>query len=314
MSASGGSDSYYFTDESMIRRLHRERPVMLMGPRFVLMQAVHPLVISGLWAHSIAVEDPYSRLNRTTEVMTTIGFGKRADADRQTAAIREMHTRVKGKIKESIGPSPAGTEYRGDDPDLLMWVLFCMCDSSVAVYRHLVGPLSSADEGAYWEDMKVVGSLFGLERHQMPRTLADLDDYRCDMLESDKLQLSDWARRRLKEIVGEPPASRGAKPLIAAMNAMVVEMLPERVQHLYGYTDPAPVRRTLCRGAAAGSRAIVPLLPDRMRRATPPGLEPIQPRRPAGERARERLATVRRNGGGRSRRGGPRTPAGPRAG
>jgi uncharacterized protein (DUF2236 family) len=65
----------YFTDASLLRRVHRERILALSSPRALLMQAAHPLAVTGLLAHSSAVDGPYERLARTASVMSTIGFG-----------------------------------------------------------------------------------------------------------------------------------------------------------------------------------------------------------------------------------------------
>src|SRR3954449_3429469 len=99
----------YFTDDSMLRVIHRERAVALSGPRALLMQAAHPLAVSGLLAHSTAMDEPYDRLARTAEVMSTIGFGSRAEADRVTKGVRAMHRKVSGKIRQPTGSFPAGT-------------------------------------------------------------------------------------------------------------------------------------------------------------------------------------------------------------
>ena len=56
----------YFTDESMMRRVYRERALVLAGPRALLMQAAHPLAVSGLLAHSSALEEPYEAVNFIT--------------------------------------------------------------------------------------------------------------------------------------------------------------------------------------------------------------------------------------------------------
>src|SRR4051795_9230107 len=96
----------YFTDDSMLRRIHRERALALSGPRALLMQAAHPLAVSGLLAHSTAIDEPYERLARTAQVMSTIGFGSRADADRVSAQVRAMHRRVRGRLKSAAGPYP----------------------------------------------------------------------------------------------------------------------------------------------------------------------------------------------------------------
>src|SRR3712207_6851210 len=94
----------YFGSDSMLRRVHRERALALSGPRALLMQAAHPEAVKGLLAHSSALEEPYERLARTAEVMDTVGFRSRAEADRVTRVVRTMHAR-------------AGV----DRPDWLMW-------------------------------------------------------------------------------------------------------------------------------------------------------------------------------------------------
>ena len=48
----------YFTDHSMLRRVNRERAMVLAGPRALLMQAAHPLAVSGLLAHSTGLDEP----------------------------------------------------------------------------------------------------------------------------------------------------------------------------------------------------------------------------------------------------------------
>src|SRR4051794_20484081 len=124
----------YFTDESMMRIIHRERVVALSGPRALLMQAAHPLAVSGLLAHTNSLDEPYERLRRTAAVMHTIGFGSREEADRVTKRVRAQPRRVNGSIKRNVGPYPAGTPYAAADPELLMWVLYTIVDSALLVY------------------------------------------------------------------------------------------------------------------------------------------------------------------------------------
>jgi len=258
----------YFTDDSMLRRVHRERAIALSGPRALLMQAAHPLAVTGLLAHSSAMDEPYDRLARTAEVMSTIGFGAREDADRVTAHVRSMHKRVNGKIKEPVGRFPAGTPYRADQPDLLLWVLFTLVDSGVVVYRKYVGAMSRAEEAGYWDDYKVIGGLFGLKRADMPDTLADLDDYRREMLEGDTLLVTDWARQRAREIVLEPPVPWIAQPLLQTANFITIALLPDRIRREYGFAPlpPAPVRKALVAGGAEYvKRAVIPFVPERLR-------------------------------------------------
>ena len=200
--------------------------------------------------------------------MSTIGFGTRADADRVTATVRAMHARVRGTIKQPVGRFPAGTPYRADQPDLLLWVLFTLVDSGIVVYRKYVGSMSRAEEAAYWDDYKVVGDLFGLPRSDMPDSLDDLDDYRREMLEGDTLLITDWARDRAREIVLEPPVPWMARPLLETANFITIALLPDRIRNEYGFAPlpPPAVRKLLVAGGAEYvKRALVPFLPDRLR-------------------------------------------------
>jgi uncharacterized protein (DUF2236 family) len=258
----------YFTDDSPLRVVQRERAVALAGPRALLMQAAHPLAVAGLLAHTTALEDPYARLARTAEIMSTIGFGSRAEADRATRRVRAMHRRVRGRLREPAGRFPAGTPYRADDPELLLWVLFTLVDSSLLAYEKYVRRLSQAERAAFWEDYKVVGRLFGLRRRDLPDTLADLDDYRREMLEGDVLHVGDWARRRAREIVLEPPLPWLARPLLETVTFITVALLPDRIRGEYGFSPlpPAVVRKALVAGGAEYvKRAVIPFLPDGLR-------------------------------------------------
>ena len=252
----------------MIQRVHRERALGLYGPRALLMQAAHPLAVSGLLAHTTTLDEPYDRLARTAEIMNIIYFGTVQEADAVTARVRGQHARVSGKIKEATGSYPAGTPYRADQADLLLWVLFTLVDSSVVIYRKYVGRMSREQEAAFWDDYRVVGSLFGLADSDMPVTLDDLDDYRREMLEGDVLHVTDWARKRARSIVLEPPVPWPVRPLLETVNFITVTLLPERIRREYGFRPlpPAPVRLALVTGGAEYvKRAVIPLLPDGLR-------------------------------------------------
>jgi uncharacterized protein (DUF2236 family) len=258
----------YFTDDSMLRRVNRERALALAGPRALLMQAAHPLAVAGLLAHSTALDEPYERLARTAQVLSTIGFGSRRDADRVTARVRAAHGRVRGRLRHAVGLYPAGTPYRADDPELLMWVLFTLVDSATLVYRTYVRGMSREEEAALWQDYRVVGRLFGLADADMPARLAELDDYRHEMLGGGQLFVSEWARERARKIVLEPPVPLIARPLVETVNFITVALLPDRIRKQYGFSPLPPilVRKVLVAGGAAyGRRAVVPFLPDRLR-------------------------------------------------
>src|SRR3954454_12095298 len=167
----------YFTDASIVRGVHREYVVRLAGPRTLLLQATHPVAFAGFFAHTGALDAPYERLARTAQVIDAIIFGERAEADRLTRRVRAMHRRVRGRLAEPAGRFPAGTPYAADDPELLLWILAPIVDSTPLVYDKYVRRLSDEERDAYWQDYRVISMLFGLLPEEMPAHIAALDAY-----------------------------------------------------------------------------------------------------------------------------------------
>lgn len=255
----------YFTDSSMLRRVNREMAVALSGPRALLMQATHPVTFEGFFARTNTIEAPYERLRRTAQVMDTIAFGSRADADRATRRVRAMHKRVRGELERPAGRFPAGTAFAADDPALLLWVLATLVDSALVVYERYVGSVSHALRDAYWRDYRVVGGLFGLRDGDMPADIDAFDAYMRRMLGGDELFVTPAARELAIEIVLRPPVPLTHRPVLELVNFITVGLLPSRLRRQYGLSWD-PLRSLMLRGGAEyAKRMIVPLAPQRLR-------------------------------------------------
>jgi uncharacterized protein (DUF2236 family) len=255
----------YFDGDSMLRRVHRESVIALSGPRTLLLQAAHPVAFAGFFAHTGALDEPYERLARTAQVLNTIGWGTRADADRATRRVRAMHKRVRGVTAEPAGRFPAGTPYAADDPELLLWILACIVDSVLVVYQKYVRRLSAGEREAYWRDYRQVGRLFGLRDGEMPATAADFDAYMRAMVDGDDLYVTPRARELALSIVLRPPVPLRARPVLELVNQITVGLLPGDVRRAYGLSwDPAR-SVALHGGAEYVRRVVVPLLPARLR-------------------------------------------------
>jgi uncharacterized protein (DUF2236 family) len=255
----------YFGADSMVRVVHREQIVALYGARALLMQATHPVAFAGFFAHTGSMDEPYERLARTAQVMDTITFGTRADADRATRRVRAMHRRVRGQLAQPSGRFPAGTPYAADDPELLLWILACLVDSGLFIYERYVRRLDRSERDAYWQDYRVIGRLFGLPLKHSPRTIEAFDEYLHATLTGGDLHVSREARELGKRIVLHPPVPLAARPLLELANFHIVGSLPRALRRQYrlGW-DPA--RELALRGGAEyAKRVLVPLLPPRLR-------------------------------------------------
>ncbi|HET9719029.1 MAG TPA: oxygenase MpaB family protein [Solirubrobacteraceae bacterium] len=254
-----------FTESSMIRRVHRELVVALNGPRALLMQAAHPVAFAGFFMSTGALDDPYGRLRRTADVLNAAVYGDREEAEHATARVRRVHGRVRGALPEAVGRFPAGTPWAADDPDLLLWIIATLADSGCLVYERYVAQLTRAERDAYWEDWRLIGSLFGLRDSEMPSSSRVLELYMREMLESDVLHVSDQARRLGIQIVMRPPVPLAARPLLELANFITVGLLPEPIRRQYGMGWD-PVRSlTLRVGQEYARRLVVPALPRRVR-------------------------------------------------
>jgi uncharacterized protein (DUF2236 family) len=135
-------------------------------------------------------------------------------------------------------------------------------------YETYVGRLGAADREALWRDYRVVGRLFGLRASQMPADYPELVAYGRRMLAGDELQVGDWARRRARQIVLEPPVPTRMRPVLEAVNFVVIALLPAEIRSQYGFAPlpPAFVRRAMVRAGARYIRhGVLPWLPARVR-------------------------------------------------
>ena len=255
----------YFNDASVIRLVHRNKIMALAGPRALLMQAAHPVALAGFLASTETLRDPHARLRRTGEVLHTIIFGDRGSVGRATARVQALHHRLRGELTEPAGRFPAGTRWAADDPGLLLWILATLVDSSLIVYDRYVGALDRRRRESYWDDYRIVGSLFGLADRDMPEGLRDLELYTAEMLAGDVLHVSPRARELAIEIVLQPPVCIAMRPLLKLTNFVTVGLLPPTLRHQYGLTWDSRRELMLRVGAGYTKRLVLPALPRTIR-------------------------------------------------
>src|SRR4051795_3342949 len=207
---------YFPAGESILRRVHGERAVgLLYGQRALLMQATDPLAFTGLIGSTGGLHAPFERLARTALLMEKVYFGSKHDADRVAARVRALHAQVRGEIERPVGPVAAGTPYAADRPDLLLWILACLADSALAVYRSFVGPLADpAHRERFWSDYLVLGELFGLPRECAPGDYTAFRDYMHDRICSNQLSGPAAPRARGGRVAFGLPRPARPRPVL----------------------------------------------------------------------------------------------------
>jgi uncharacterized protein (DUF2236 family) len=110
------------------------------GIRSLLLQATHPIAMTGVARHSRYETDPLGRLAGTSAWVTVATFGSVDRAVELARTVRAMHTRVRGI-------AAGGVRYAADDPELLSWVQVSLTASLLAANR-LFAPTPLTDEQA----------------------------------------------------------------------------------------------------------------------------------------------------------------------
>lgn len=247
----------YFPDDSAIRTIGRESVLMLGGARALLMQAAHPLVAAGIVDHSRYREEPWRRLARTMAALYTIVFGTRAQAERVGATVQAVHRHVRGRRGEH--------SYSAADPDLMLWVHSTLVDTGLALYDAYVGRVAPVVAEEFYEQMKIVATVFGAPPDVHPRTLADFRAYQREMIASGAVRVGRDAREAASAIL-DPPVPGPLKPALRPLVLANVGLLPEPLREQYGLRWTRAHDVLASAGARSARQLVVPLLPRPVRR------------------------------------------------
>ena len=257
--------SSYIAQDSALRLVHGEQVVAFSGGRALLLMAAHPVAFEGFFASTASLGEPYERLQRAGDVLHEITWGDRRRADVMTSHARAAHAKATGSLPEAAGRFPAGTTYRADDPELLLWILACMVDSCLLVYERFVRGLTPAEKESYWQGYRVIGEKFGIPDDAMPATYAGFRLYWRETLAGPDLAVTPRARELGRKIVFNPPVPTQYRPLVELANFVTVGLLPGDIRRGYGLGWD-PVRALWLRGAAEyAKRVVLPLAPSRVR-------------------------------------------------
>lgn len=233
------------------------------------MQAAHPVAFAGFFSHTASLDNPHPRLARTALAVNTVIFGSVDQAREVQQIVGTMHGRVRGKTKESAGPFPAGTEYRGDSPALLRWILAAFVDSSYLAYERYVRPLSPDEREELWQQWVRVAEIFGLRADQWPSSYDVHRRYVAAMLESGQLIVTPAARELSREIILNPPLPPAMLPIKLLINQLTIDSLPAELRKQYAF-QPVPGRGLVLGATAQWWRRLArPIAPSVVREVPP---------------------------------------------
>ncbi len=235
-----------FGPDSVAWRIHAD-PVMLVGGlRALLVQALEPRAMAAVDQHSAFREDPWGRLERTTQFVMATTYGDTAGAEAAAARVRAVHRRIRGVDPVTREP------YSADDPDLLLWIHAVEVESFLLAYRTYAGRVSAADGDRYVAEMARVAEMVGLPNDRAPRTEADVRDYLGSVR---GLRATPPAFEGLR-VVMFPPMDLKYRPLWAIPTTAAIAILPGYARRLYRIPWFPPAAIPVRTGVYALSRVL----------------------------------------------------------
>jgi uncharacterized protein (DUF2236 family) len=232
-------------------RIHQDPCMIVGGLRALLVQALNPLAMAAVAQHSDFKDDPWGRLRRTSEYVTTTIFGTTEEARAAGARVRAIHRRVSG-----VDPV-TGQRYRADDPELLLWVHAVEVESFLVAYQRYGGRLSDAEVDRYVDEWVCSAELVGLHAEDAPHTWSDLRTYLDGV---NNMCVTPAAREGLR-LVLSPPAPPLGRVAWTIPAAAAVSILPPKVRELYGlpwFEPAAPAVRLTVAGLTRALRILFP--------------------------------------------------------
>ncbi|ASN18872.1 oxygenase MpaB family protein [Arthrobacter sp. YN] len=222
-----GNDAGYHLPGSAVWTVHGHVATIVAGIRVLLMQALHPGALAGVYEHSGFQKDPLGRLANTVRWIFTVTYGSTEAAEAATARVRKIHERVRGTYLDGLGVE---REYAANDPELLRWVHVTYADSFLTANR-IWGRAIPGGPDAYVREWAAAGRLMGVV--DPPLTEAQVRDELEQWYASGVLR----ADERLAETVSfirYPPLSPLLKPGYTILFAAAVASLEPKYRDLLG--------------------------------------------------------------------------------
>ena len=244
-------DPGLFGPDSVTWKVHADFPSMMAGGLASLMlQALHPLALAGVWDHSAFRTDTLGRLRNTTAFVGRTTYAPRAPAEAALEHVREIHRSVRGTAED-------GRAYSADDPHLLNWVHCAGCWCFLRAYERYCQPIPRAMQDRYLAEMARIALALGAR--EVPGSTSELDAFFSRVLPELVFDARTRETLRILASVRLPiPFAGFSRDLFLGSAAA---LLPDWALDLM---ERSTVQRWRDRGAARALQLIAPSVRDAM--------------------------------------------------
>ncbi|GAA3682641.1 oxygenase MpaB family protein [Nonomuraea antimicrobica] len=223
--------------QSVTWLVHIDRSMWVGGVRGLMLQALHPLAMLGVWQNSGFQEDPFGRLRRTADFVGRVTFGSPREADEIGRRVRGIHRALR------VRDPATGRTHRVDDPELLLWVHCAEVSSYLEVARRGGLGLTGRQADRYLHEQRRSATYVGLHLDDVPGSRAELDAYFEQMRPS--LRVTPEAASAVRFLLWprlprELRMLSPGKPVYLPFGALCYYTLPGWARRMYGALPEIP--------------------------------------------------------------------------
>ena len=252
-------DRGLFGPESIAWKIHADFISMMIGGiSSLIMQALHPQALAGVWDHSSFREDLKGRLGRTAFFIAATTYGSTEMANNMIDKVNRIHTKI-------TGFDEFGKPYAASDPHLLAWVHLTETRSFMSAFENYRREkITLNQKNQYFLEMKSLGERMGAVH--IPDNYVNTEKAIKEYI--PELHYGDRAKSII-QLLEYFPSNLTAKPFIKLISRAGFLNLPDWVYPIIEKSTPSyferlaiqksidlvaiPVREALKDGVAAHS-------------------------------------------------------------
>lgn len=226
-------DRGLFGPESIAWKVHADFISMMIGGiSSLVLQALHPKALAGVWDHSSFRQDLKGRLGRTAFFIAATTYGSQEMAGNAISRVNQIHQKVTG-FDEFNEP------YRANDPNLLAWVHLTETRSFMRSYEsYRSETLKSQQKDQYFAEMKILGEKLGA--NNLPNTYLSTEQTIKQYI--PQLHYGDRAKTIIA-LLDHFPSNLSSKPFVKMISRAGFLNLPDWVYPIIDRPIPGRLER-----------------------------------------------------------------------
>ena len=223
------ADHGLFGPDSVTWRIMKEPVIWVAGFRALYLQALHPRVMRGTWQNTSFAKpgEAWGRFVRTTEFVGVRTYGSMAQVDRAARRVRKLHASLTGTDAD-------GTEFRLNEPELLLWVHCGEVASYVDIARRSGVGVCAADLDAFVDEQRRSAAVVGLDPGTVPASVSALEAY-YERIRPSLYACPEAKQALMKSYHPDVPAEfRALRLMVPPLNTLAFASLPRWARRMYG--------------------------------------------------------------------------------